>query len=65
MPGLARSLRRNVVKQDLERLISVLTDLSRDDDNSSTVRDREDSDDLGKNAPGLAGAKPVETPPRQ
>ncbi|MBX3157357.1 MAG: YlxR family protein [Deltaproteobacteria bacterium] len=63
--GLARSLRRTVVKRDLEGLVSVLTDMSRDDDNSSTVRDGEAGDDLGKNAPGLAGAKPVETPPRR
>jgi predicted RNA-binding protein YlxR (DUF448 family) len=62
VPGLARSFRRNVSLQDVQRIVTQLGDLSRLDDNS-TNHD-EDRDDLGKNAPGLAGAITVETAPR-
>jgi predicted RNA-binding protein YlxR (DUF448 family) len=61
-PGLARSFRRSVTPQDLQRIVTQLGDLSLPGDNSGNHD--EDRDDLGKNAPGLAGAKPVETPPR-
>jgi predicted RNA-binding protein YlxR (DUF448 family) len=61
-PGLAKSFRRAVTPQDLHRIVAQLGDLSGAGDNS--VNHDEDRDDLGKNAPGLAGAKPVETPPR-
>jgi len=61
-PGLARSLRRAVSPQDVQRIVTQLGDLSGSGDNSAN-RD-EDRDDLGKNAPGLAGAITVETPPR-
>jgi len=60
--GLARSLRRSVTPQDVQRIVTQLGDLSRPDDNSKNHD--EDRDDLGKNAPGLAGAITVETPPR-
>jgi predicted RNA-binding protein YlxR (DUF448 family) len=62
VPGLAKSLRRQVSPQDVQRIVSQLGDLSRPGDNSSNGD--EDRDDLGKNAPGLAGAITVETPPR-
>jgi hypothetical protein len=61
-PGLARSLRRGVTPQDVQRIVTQLGDLSRPDDNSSNGD--EDRDDLGKNAPGLGDAITVETPPR-
>jgi len=61
-PGLARSLRRSISPQDAARIVTELGDLSPRDDNSAI--DDEDRDDLGKNAPGLAGAITVETPPR-
>jgi predicted RNA-binding protein YlxR (DUF448 family) len=57
--GLSRSLKKGVAKGDMERIVS---DLSRADDNSKEPD--EDRDHLGKNAPGLAGADAVETPPR-
>jgi predicted RNA-binding protein YlxR (DUF448 family) len=60
--GLARSLRRSVSSQDVQRIVTQLSDLSRPDDNSKNHD--EDRDDLGKKAPGLAGAITVETPPR-
>jgi predicted RNA-binding protein YlxR (DUF448 family) len=60
--GLARSLRRSVTPQDVQRIVTQLGDLSGPDDISKNHD--EDRDDLGKNAPGLAGAITVETPPR-
>jgi uncharacterized protein len=57
--GLSRSLKKSVGKQDVERIVG---DLSRANDNSA--EHDEDRDHLGKNAPGLAGADAVETPPR-
>jgi predicted RNA-binding protein YlxR (DUF448 family) len=62
VPGLARSFRRSVSTQDAQRIVTQLGDLSRPDDNSANHD--EDRTDLGKNAPGLAGAITVETPPR-
>src|SRR5262249_29724464 len=62
VPGLAKSLRRQVSPQDVQRIVTQLGDLSLRYDNSKN--DDEDRDDLGKNAPGLAGAITVETPPR-
>jgi uncharacterized protein len=62
VPGLARSFRRSVSPPDVQRIVTQLGDLSRPDDNSANHD--EDRDDLGKKAPGLAGAITVETPPR-
>jgi len=62
VPGLARSLRCSVSRQDVQRIVTQLGDLSLQHDNSKNHD--EDRDDLGKNAPGLAGAITVETPPR-
>jgi predicted RNA-binding protein YlxR (DUF448 family) len=62
LSGLARSFRRNISPQDVQRIVTQLGDLSRPNDNSKNHD--EDRDDLGKNAPGLAGAITVETPPR-
>ena len=61
-PGLARSFRRKISPQEVQRIVTQLGDLSLPDDNSADHD--EDRDDLGKNAPGLAGAITVETPPR-
>jgi predicted RNA-binding protein YlxR (DUF448 family) len=61
-PGLARSFRRSIPPQEVQRIVTQLGDLSPPDDNSANHD--EDRDDLGKNAPGLAGAITVETPPR-
>jgi predicted RNA-binding protein YlxR (DUF448 family) len=60
--GLSRSFRRSVSTQDVQRIVTQLGDLSPPRDNSENHD--EDRDDLGKNAPGLAGAITVETPPR-
>ncbi|HWU87448.1 MAG TPA: YlxR family protein [Kofleriaceae bacterium] len=62
VPGLARGLRCSVSRQDVQRIVTQLGDLSLQDDISRNHD--EDRDDLGKNAPGLAGAITVETPPR-
>ena len=62
VPGLARSLRRSVKPEDVQRIVTQLGDLSGRDDISKNHD--EDRDDLGKNAPGLAGAITVETAPR-
>jgi len=62
IPGLAKSLRQKITPQDVQRIVTQLGDLSKPGDNSSNGD--EDRDDLGKNAPGLAGAITVETPPR-
>jgi predicted RNA-binding protein YlxR (DUF448 family) len=62
VPGLARSLRRSVAREDVQRIVTQLGDLSGRDDISKNHD--EDRDDLGKNAPGLAGAITVETAPR-
>ncbi|MGN6104175.1 MAG: YlxR family protein [Kofleriaceae bacterium] len=80
IPGLARSLRRSVSPQDVQRIVTQLGDMSLLENNSNRPRSRggssggagtvemithdEDRDHLGKNAPGLAGADTVETPPR-
>jgi hypothetical protein len=60
--GIARSLRRSVSPQDIQRIVTQLGDLSLPKDNSTNYD--EDRDDLGKKAAGLAGAITVETPPR-
>jgi predicted RNA-binding protein YlxR (DUF448 family) len=62
VPGLSRSLRRSVTREDVQRIVTQLGDLSGRDDISKNHD--EDRDDLGKNAPGLAGAITVETAPR-
>ena len=62
VPGLAKSFRRAVSAQDVQRIVTELVDLSRPRDNSENHD--EDRDDLGKNAPGLTGAITVETAPR-
>jgi predicted RNA-binding protein YlxR (DUF448 family) len=62
VPGLARSLRASVSRQDVQRIVTQLGDLSLQRHNFKNHD--EDRDDLGKNAPGLAGAITVETAPR-
>ena len=62
VPGLSRSLRRSVTREDVQRIVTQLGDLSGREDISKNHD--EDRDDLGKNAPGLAGAITVETAPR-
>ncbi len=65
VPGLARSLRRAVTPQDVQRLVAAMQ-MSSINDNSDPPDPADDPsenpDDLST---GLAGAKTVETPPRK
>jgi predicted RNA-binding protein YlxR (DUF448 family) len=70
VPGLAKALRRQVTKSDLERIVAGLAELSPAGDKTDVKSAESDEatperrDDPSENAPGLAGTDTVETQPR-